>query len=153
MKALHHLDYLYVSIRQLLADSGDNNPPPISNRMLQRDVYICDWLGGEEIGKRGGLDASNVTGAPRTEAGREHFPVSVRGAGQPNVSEEGADNVLNIGILHVPRDWIKLKNIGVNATKTDDSLQASRRVSTLTLLPPDPQILIPLLIKVAEIEL
>jgi hypothetical protein len=152
MKALHHLDYLYVSIRQLLVDSGDNNPPPISNRMLQRDVYICDWLGGEEIGKRGGLDASNVTGAPRTEAGREHFPVSVRGAGQPNVSGEGADNVLNIGILHVPRDWIKLKNIGVNATKTDESL-TSRRVSTLTLLPPDPHILIPLLIKVAEIEL
>eukprot|EP00986_Skeletonema_menzelii_P000422 scaffold124_cov153-Skeletonema_menzelii.AAC.11 len=149
MKALHHLDHLYVTIRQLLVDAGDN-PPPVANRMLQRDVYICDWLGGQESAKRGPDNSSNATGAPRTEAGREHFPVCVRGAGRPALSGEGGDNVLNIGILHVPHDWVKLKDIGAGAAKTDSS---PTKVSTLTLLPPDPHILIPLLIKVAEMEL
>jgi len=143
MKALHHLDHLYLSIRQLLVDAGDN-PPPLANRMLQRDVYICDWLGGQESANRGTDNSSNATGAPRTEAGREHFPVCVRGAGRPTLSGEGGDNILNIGILHVPREWIKLK---------DTVAGASSKVSTLTLLPPDPHILIPLLIKVAEMEL
>jgi len=149
MKALHHLDHLYVSIRQLLVDAGDN-PPPVANRMLQRDVYICDWLGGQESAKRGPDSSSNATGAPRTEAGREHFPLCVRGAGRPTISGEGGDNILNIGILHVPREWVKLKDTGAGAAKNDSS---TTTVSTLTLLPPDPHILIPLLIKVAEMEL
>lgn len=149
MKALHHLDHLYVSIRQVLVDAGDSVP---ANRMLQRDVYICDWLGGQESGKRGIDNTSNATGAPMSEAGREHFPVCVREAGRPTLSGEGSDNVLNIGILHIPLDWVKLKDIGSVAVKNDSS-QNLCRVSTLTLLPPDPHILIPLLIKVAETEL
>lgn len=149
MKALHHLDHLYVTIRQFLVDAGDN-PPPLANRMLQRDVYICDWLGGQESAKRGPGNSSNATGAPRTEAGREHFPVCVRGAGRPTLSGEGGDNILNVGILHVPRDWVKLKDIGAGGGKSDSS---PTKVSTLTLLPPDPHILMPLLIKVAEMEL
>lgn len=149
MKALHHLDHLYVTIRQLLVDAGDN-PPPLANRMLQRDVYICDWLGGQESAKRGPDNSSNATGVPRTDAGREHFPVCVRGAGRPALSGEGGDNILNIGILHVPHDWVKLKDISAGAAQNDSS---PTKVSTLTLLPPDPHILIPLLIKVAEMEL
>ncbi|KAL7543458.1 hypothetical protein ACHAXR_012739 [Thalassiosira sp. AJA248-18] len=143
MKALHHLDHLQVSIRQLLVDSGDN-PPPIVNRMLQRDVYICDWLGGHESSSRSSSnEPSNATGAPRTMAGREHFPICIRGAGRPALSE-GGDNILNIGILHVPHNWIQLKDVGSSIVD---------RLPTLTLLPPDAHILIPLLIKVAELEL
>ena len=138
MKALHHLDQLQVSIRQLLVDAGDN-PPPIANRMLQRDVYICDWLGG------GSNDQSNATGAPRTIAGREHFPIGVRGAGRPALSGEG-DNILNIGILHVPHNWVTLTDIADSAISAD-------RLPTFTLLPPDAHLLIPLLIRVAEMEL
>ena len=138
MKALHHLDQLHVSIRQLLIDAGDN-PPPITNRMLQRDVYICDWLGGQESSSTSGISppgvSSNATGAPRTQSGREHFPLCVRGAGRPTISGEGGDNILNIGILHVPHDWIRIKDIRANASKNLASLSA--RLSTVTLLPPE----------------
>lgn len=151
MKALHHLDKLHVTIRQLLVDAGDS-PPPIVNRMLQRDVYICDWLGGvnDTASKSGPNDPSNSSGAPRTIAGREHMPICVRGAGRPALSGEGGDNILNIGILHVPHNWLKLKDIGTNA-KTD-APSMSDRLPTLTLLPPDAHILIPLLIKVSIYE-
>jgi len=149
MKALHHLEKLQVAIRQVLVDAGDN-PPPILTRMIQRDVYICEWLGEHETATRSSPnDPSNATGAPRTIAGREHFPICVRGAGRPALSGEGEDNILNIGILHVPHNWLKLKDIGMNAAK-DLSMA---RLPTLTLLPPDAHILIPLLIKVAEMEL
>jgi len=152
MKALHHLDQLQVSIRQLIIDAGDN-PPPITNRMLQRDVYICDWLGGQESASKNnppGVSA-NATGAPRIQPGREHFPVCVRGAGRPTISGEGGDYILNIGILHVPHDWIRMKDFVSNTSKS--ATPVSNRLSTLTLLPPDPHILIPLLIRVAEMEL
>ena len=43
-------------------------------------------------------------------------------------------------------NWLKLKDIGTNA-KTD-APSMSDRLPTLTLLPPDAHILIPLLIKV-----
>ena len=149
MKALHHLDHLYVSIQQLLLDAGDN-PPPLSNRMLQRDVYICDWLGEQESTKSSPNNVLNVTGAPRTEAGREHFPVCVKGAGRPTLSGDGGDNVLNIGILHVPCNWIKLRDTDAGYLANESS---PIQVSTLTLLPPHSNILLPLLIKVAELEL
>ncbi|KAL7550327.1 hypothetical protein ACHAWF_013567 [Thalassiosira exigua] len=147
MKALHHLDHLQTTIHQSLLDAGDN-PPPLSNRLLQRDVYICEWVGGNDTSSQSGPNKpSNATGAPRTIAGREHFPVCVRGAGRPALSGEGSDNTLNIGIIHVPHNWIKLKDtVGTDNAPYD-------RLPTLTLVPPDAHILIPLLIKVAELEL
>ena len=141
MKALHHLDHVHSIIRQVLVDAGDT-PPPIVNRMLQRDVYICEWLGGHETAtKSGPNEPNNATGAPRTVAGREHFPVCIRGAGRPALSGEEGENILNIGILHVPHNWLKLR---------DADSAVSDRLPTLTLLPPDAHILIPLLIKVSR---
>lgn len=147
MKALHHLDQQHVSIHQLLVDSGDS-PPPIANRMLQRDVYVTEWLGGNESEQK--MSGTNESGAPRTVAGKEHFPVCVRGAGRPTVSGEGDDNILNIGILHVPQIWNRLKELESKAQK---SRAVPSNLSTLTLLPPDPHILIPLLIRIADMEL
>jgi len=68
---------------------------------------------------------------PNSQLGQEHFAVCVRGAGRSSLSD-GDENFLNIGILHVPSGGTK--------------------VSTLTLLPPDPHILFPLLIKASESE-
>ena len=150
MKALHHLDKLHVTIRQLLVSAGDN-PPPIVNRMLQRDVYVCEWLGGHEsVAKSAANEPTNSSGAPRTMAGREHFPVCCRGSGRPALSE-GEDNILNIGILRVPHNWLKLNDTEVDANTNAPT--KSDRLPSLTLLPPDAHILIPLLIKVAEMEL
>ena len=141
MKALHHYEKIQVNIRQLLIDAGAESVTPISNRMLQRDVYICDWIVGSQD-----LDGhhANKSGAPRTVPGREHFPVCVRGAGRPSLSGEAADNALNIGILHVPHNWTRL---------CDENRAEKRYLATMTLLPPDAHILLPLLIKVAEAEL
>ena len=141
MKALHHLDKVHVSIRHLLLDAGDN-PPSIINRMLHRDVYICDWLGGDETEPKNSSNEHSNSCAPRTAGGREHFPVCVRGAGRPTITGEGGDAILNIGILHVPHNWLSLKDFVTSPS------QASDRLPTLTLLPPDPHILIPILIKV-----
>ena len=150
MKALHHLDKLNVTIRQLLVAAGDN-PPPIINRMIQRDVYICDWLGEHESTAKD--ETSNSSGAPRTVAGREHFPVCCRGAGRPSLSGEGSDNILNIGILHVPHNWLKLKDVAKTDMASMSDKKLEERLPTLTLLPPDADRLIPLLIKIAEMEL
>lgn len=141
MKALHHLDKVHVSIRHLLLDAGDN-PPSIINRMLHRDVYICEWLGGDETEPKNSSNEQSNSCAPRTAEGREHFPVCVRGAGRPTILGEGGDAILNIGILHVPHNWLSLKDFVTSPS------QASDRLPTMTLLPPDPHILIPLLIKV-----
>lgn len=68
---------------------------------------------------------------PNSQLGQEHFAVCVRGAGRSSLSD-GDESFLNIGILHIP--------------------SGSTRISTLTLLPPDPHILFPLLIKASESE-
>ena len=142
MKALHHLEKVQVLIQNVLLNAGEN-PPSIMNRMLQRDVYICDWLGGDENEpKNSSTEPSNRSYAPRTVEGREHFPVCVRGAGRPTISCETGGAILNIGILHVPHDWMSLKDFPTSSSQPSD------RLPTLTLLPPDPHILIPLLIKV-----
>ena len=143
MKALHHYEKMQVTIRQLLIDAGAEAVSPISNRMLQRDVYVCDWLVGSQDLVRN-AQHSNKSGAPRTVPGREHFPVCVRGGGRPSLSGEATDNALNIGILHVPHNWTKIR---------DENKAAKGCLPTLTLLPPDVHILLPLLIKVAEAEL
>lgn len=142
MKALHHLDELHVSIHQLLIGFGEK-PPPITNRILQRDVYICDWLASENTTRQRG---SNNSGAPRTTQDKEYFPAGVLGAGRPTISGEVGENILNIGILHVPPDGVQLKDLESNSN-------TKSKIATLTLLPPDAHILIPLLIKVAETEL
>ncbi len=142
MKALHHLEKVQVTIRHMLLNAGEN-PPPMINRMLQRDVYICDWLGCDETEpKNSSIEQSNRSYAPRTLEGREHFPVCVRGAGRPTISGEAGGAILNIGILHVPHNWMTLKDYATSPSQPSD------RLPTLTLLPPDPHILIPLLIKV-----
>ena len=141
IKALHHLEKMQLSIHQLILDAGEN-PPPLINRMLQRDVYICEWLGGTL--KKCSNEAFDQLHAPKTVGGREHFPVCVRGAGRLT---PGGDAILNIGILHVPDKWLALKDF------VDSPSQLSDKLSTLTLLPPDAHILIPLLIKLAEMEI
>jgi len=95
MKSLNHLDKLTKK-----------------KKMLQRDVYLCEWLGND--GNQ----------PPWPVRGQEFFSVCVRGAGRPS---QGEDNFLYIGILFT--------------TKT---------FSTITLLPPDPHILLPLLISAIE---
>jgi len=143
MKALHHYEKIQVNIHQLLIDACAESVSPIGNRMLQRDVYVCDWIvGSQDLGRN--AQHSNKSGAPRTVPGREHFPVCVRGGGRPSLSGEAADNSLNIGILHVPHNWTRL---------CDENKAEKRNLPTMTLLPPDVHILLPLLIKVAEAEL
>eukprot|EP00956_Cyclotella_meneghiniana_P018943 scaffold31990_cov95-Cyclotella_meneghiniana.AAC.4 len=117
MKALHHLDELHVSIHQLLI--------------------------GENTTRQQG---STNSGAPRTTQDKEYFPAGVLGAGRPTISGELGENILNIGILHVPPDCVQLKDLESNSN-------TKSKMATLTLLPPDAHILIPLLIKVAETEL
>jgi hypothetical protein len=55
-----------------------------------------------------------------------------------------------IGILHVPKDWLRLQQLESNSQLKKHS---KHKLATLTLLPPDPHILIPLLIRAAELEL
>jgi hypothetical protein len=116
MQMLHRLDHFIVSNRSLSHGSQQS-----VNKLLQRDVYVCHWLM-----KDGRVTNRN---GPSSQKGIEHFPVFVPNAGRNSSSDE---NVLNIGILHVPED--------------------SKVPGTLTLLPPDPHILIPLLLRAAEVE-
>ena len=119
MKLIHRLDQMIWSNRQLLSEKNLNTQANI--KLLQRDVYICEWL----------CQDGKTINAPSSQKGQEHFPVCVRGAGR-NSLFEGEENMLSIGILHVPA--------------------GSPKLSTLTLLPPDPHILLPLLVKATEFE-
>ena len=128
MKLLQRLDQLTLANRKLLPTSGSQLN---SAKFLHRDVYICEWLSED------GRSASPPKG-PRSR-GMEYFPVCVQGAGRPLA--EGDEHFLNIGILHIPPIVSPLSNQSSGA-----------RFATLTLLPPDPQILLPLLVKAAEAE-
>jgi hypothetical protein len=99
-------------------------------RLLHRDVYICQWLDPE----------GSKTVQVSLKSRQEYFPVFVPGAGRPTLSDDG-ENSLNIGILHVP-----------NNSSTLSSMTPVNRLATLTLLPPEPHILLPLLLRVAEVE-
>ena len=123
MKSLHRLEQIVTSNRILT--HGNNSKQVQQHNVLQYDVYLCDWLTQTD----GGFQQR-----PKSQRGLEYFPVCIRGAGRPSLSE-GEENVLNIGILHIPYNTV-----------------TRPRPSTLTLLPPDPHILLPLLIKAAEIE-
>jgi hypothetical protein len=122
IKLLHKLDQLITANQKA---SGQQR-----SKLLHRDVYICEWLDAE------GGKPVQVSISSRSD----YFPVFVPGAGRPSLSDTG-DNYLNIGILHVPPQSSTLAN------------QAnSSRLATLTLLPPEPHILLPLLVKAAEAE-
>lgn len=99
-------------------------------RLLHRDVYVCEWLNQE-----GGTPVQ-VSVSSRLE----YYPVFCRGAGRPSLSED-AESALNIGILHVPLQ-----------SSTIASQAGPGRLATLTLLPPESHILLPLLLRAAENE-
>ena len=130
MKLLHRLDHLVLANRKNQS-SAQNAAQGFSQvKLLQRDVYICEWVS---------LDGKPPKGP--TPHGTEYFPVIVVGAGRPALSE-GEVSHFNIGILHVPS----------NSSTLAFSLASGARLSTLTLLPPEPHILLPLLIRAAEAE-
>lgn len=127
MKALNRLDQLVIAIKRATSGAVGNTQPV---KLLNRDVYICEWVSQDGKPAKG----------PSSTHGAEYFPVIVSGAGRPVLSEEG--NLFNIGILHVPSSTSTLAS----------SLTSGARLSTLTLLPPEPHILLPLLIRAADAE-
>lgn len=122
IKLLHRLDQLTTSNQKA---SSQSRP-----KLLHRDVYVCEWQDSE-----GGKPVQVSIGSRS-----EYFPVFVPGAGRPTLSDTG-DNYLNIGVLCVPA-----------ASATMATQASPNRLATLTLLPPEPHILLPLLLKAAEAE-
>ena len=139
MKQLHRLDQLILSTKQLLQSSqGAEVPaqPAATVKMLHRDVYICEWVSVD--------DRPPKAPQPNVYGGSEYFPVMVQDAGRPSADDAGGPNYFHIGILHAPASTSTLATSTMSAS--------SRPFSTLTLLPPEPQILIPLLLKAADAE-
>eukprot|EP00522_Entomoneis_paludosa_P005355 CAMPEP_0172471352 /NCGR_PEP_ID=MMETSP1065-20121228/67769_1 /TAXON_ID=265537 /ORGANISM="Amphiprora paludosa, Strain CCMP125" /LENGTH=1212 /DNA_ID=CAMNT_0013229447 /DNA_START=86 /DNA_END=3721 /DNA_ORIENTATION=- len=124
IKMLQKLDQLTMANRKHV------NTPQL--RCLHRDTYVCEWLSPE-----GGKPVQVAM-----HGRQEFFPVFCPGAGRPSLSAEEGDNYLNIGILHVPSSGSSTLAASANAS----------RLASLTLLPPDPHILLPLLIRAAEAE-
>lgn len=145
IKWLHRLDQL------ILSNRGSNNnksgiPAPV--KLLHRDVYVCDWLDAEG-GKAVSVSSQILGSSARSNNSNNElfFPVVVPGAGRPSLSDDG-ENYLNVGILHVPANCTTLSTSSAsNSTSSNGS-----RLATLTLLPPDPHILLPLLLRAAEVE-
>lgn len=128
IKALNRLDQLVLSNRKHAGQaSGQANA---SIKLLSRDVYVCEWISTDGKPAKG----------PTSPMSMDYFPVVVPGAARPSLGE-GELSYLNIGILHVP-----------SGTSTLASLSSGVRISTLTLLPPEPHVLLPLLIRAAEAE-
>lgn len=131
IKMLHRLDQACAAILKIQAKVGGtaaalNNT---NSRFLHRDVYVCEWMCVE-----GGRPA-------QVSLRGEYFPVFVPGGGRPTLTED-TDNYLHIGILHIP---------AMGSASLASSANAAR-LATLTLLPPEPHILIPLLMRAAEAE-
>lgn len=122
IQMLHRLDQV-IAANQKASGRG-------AVKLLHRDVYVCEWLDSE-----GGKPVS-VSISSRNE----YFPVFCPGAGRPSLSDDG-ENYLNIGILHVPSN-----------SSTLASPACTSRMATLTLLPPEPHIILPLLLRAAEAE-
>ena len=129
MKALARLDQLVLANLKFIAPSGTFSNQ--QSRFLKRDVYVCQWISVEGKGVEGPIHSHNI----------EHYPVLVAGAGRPTLSD-GEGNYLSIGILHVPP----------RTQNTSSSSSSTTRLSTLTLMPPEPHVLLPLLIRAAEVE-
>lgn len=127
MGLLQRLDQLIIANKRMHTGASNQHSPL---KLLHRDVYICEWL--SQDGRTGGKP-------PQVTRGMEYFPVCVRGAGR--TLSEGDESFLSIGILHVPSKVSSLANSN-----------SESRLSTLTLLPPEPHILLPLLLKAAEVE-
>ncbi|KAL3930710.1 MAG: hypothetical protein SGBAC_011645 [Bacillariaceae sp.] len=123
MKALARLDQLIISNRKM---QGQQQP-----KLLSRDVYICEWISPD----------NTATWGPQNPEGMEYFPVLAIGAGRPALND-GEGNYFSIGILHTP----------ARTSSLGSTLSGATRVSTLTLLPPEPHILLPLLLRAAELE-
>lgn len=122
IKMLHRLDHVICANRKMTGQAA---------KLLHRDVYVCNWL-SQEGGKPVSVSISSRT---------EYFPIFVPGAGRP--MSEDPDNFLNIGVLHVPAGSSTLASVATSNPS---------RLATLTLLPPEPHILLPLLLKAAENE-
>ncbi|CAB9501123.1 Integrator complex subunit 6-like [Seminavis robusta] len=134
MKQLNRLDQLILSTRQLQQSAQPGNQAPaVTVKMLHRDVYICEWVSVD--------DRPPKAPQPNVYGGSEYYPVIVQDAGRPTNDDT---NYLHIGILHAPSSTSTL------ATSTQSA--SSRPFSTLTMLPPEPQILVPLLLKAADAE-
>jgi len=171
MNSLQRLDHLIIANKQLANpnnnDVSSHNNSSISRtnnngiiksnqnlsniKLLQRDVYICEWLS---------QDGKHIH-SPQIHGMQEYFPVCVRGSGRPSLSGDTNDlndNMLNIAILHVPRRLSTLASMTQpkqqsSQQQTSSSNQNDTKcISTLTFLPPEPQILMNLLIRAAEIE-
>lgn len=125
IKALSRLDQLMLSSRK---SSGRATHVV---KLLSRDVYVCEWISTDGKPARG----------PVSPMSMDYFPVLVPGAARQSLGE-GDIPYLNIGVLHVPSGTSTLGS----------SLASGVRVSTLTLLPPEPHILLPLLIRAVEAE-
>jgi len=136
IKMLQRLDQLLLSNRRLLPGQQQSN-----RSLLHRDTYVCEWLLPEG-------DNSGSKNRPPTFSSRlEYFPVFCLGAGRPSLSDD-SESLLNIGILHVPLSAsLASSSSGCGIAGNDPSM-----LSTLTFLPPEPHILLPLLIRIAEAE-
>jgi hypothetical protein len=129
IKTLNRLDQLVLSNRKHACQaSGQANS---SIKLLSRDVYVCEWISTDGKSARG----------PTSPMSMDYFPVVVPGAARQSLGE-GELSYLNIGVLHVPSGTSTLGY----------ALNSGARVSTLTLLPPEPHVLLPLLVRAAEAE-
>ncbi|KAL3922718.1 MAG: hypothetical protein SGILL_002056 [Bacillariaceae sp.] len=129
MKLLHKLDQVTLATQKLIMPTA--TPAKQQSKFLKRDVYICEWIAVDE----------KAATAPASSEGMEYFPVLVTGAGRPTLSS-GEASLLSIGILHIPP----------GSSSLSSSLSGGVRVSTLTIMPPEPHVLLPLLIRAAEAE-
>jgi integrator complex subunit 6 len=129
MRLLQRLDQLTLANRSLAptASTSAQQQPPV--KLLHRDVYICEWLSHD----------GKTISPPKSARPMEYYPVCVQGADRP--LHEGDEHYLNIGILHVPL-----------VCQTNIASVAQSKLCTLTLLPPEPQMLLPLLVNAAEAE-
>ena len=144
---LYRLDQLHIAIHNLkfIPQQHPQLVPPV--RLLHRDVYICEWIDTEGdnsnrsyTGKSSSVNPFSASSKGPNANNIEYYPVLVPGAGRPSLSEAG-ENYLNIGILHHPA-----------STNVDLNAGGGGPYTTLTLLPPDPHILVPLLLRAAEVE-
>ena len=129
LKTLNRLDQLVLSNRKHSPQAAGQ--PNSSIRLLSRDVYVLEWISTDGKSDKG----------PMSPMSMDYFPVVVPGAARPSLGE-GDQSYLNIGILHVPS----------GSSTLGSSLSSGTRISTLTLLPPEPHIILPLLVRAAEAE-
>ncbi len=140
VRALTRLDQLMTANRQLQQQQQQQLI------LLQRDIYVCEWT--SQDGKR--------VHAPYNNHDGEYYSVCVRGAARMSLGGEGEENMLNIGILHIPSNHhtLSFPNNPNNSNNNNIAMQQpnAQNLATLTFLPPDPHILLPLLVRAAEIE-